>query len=212
MTMRLHGYWRSGAAYRVRTALNLKGLTAEAVPVSLKSGAQHAPAFRALNPQGLVPAIEAGGAVLTQSLAIIEWLDETHPAPPLLPADAVARARVRGFAQIIACDTHPLQNLRALEYLRGPLAQPEDAVAIWARHWMTEGLAACEAIAAGQPGPFAFGDAPGLADICLIPQLYTARRFGLDPAAWPRLAGIEAACAALPAFANAHPARQPDAG
>ena len=209
--MKLHGYFRSSAAYRVRIALNLKGLGAEHLPHHLRKGEQRAPGYLALNPQGLVPTLETDdGAVLTQSLAIIEWLDETHRQPPLLPKDPLARARVRAFALAIACDIHPLQNTKVLERLR-ELGHPEQQVMEWAAWANREGLAACEKLVAFEPGPFCFGDAPTLADLCLVPQLGNARRFGVDVSAFPRLLQAEAAAKALPAFADAAPERQADA-
>jgi maleylpyruvate isomerase len=160
-----------------------------------------------------VPALETGdGAVLTQSLAIIEWLDETHPEPPLLPKDPVARAHARAFAQIIACDIHPLQNLRVLRYLKTEFGQDQDGLDAWCRHWIESGLAACEALLARAPeAAFAFGDQPGLAEICLIPQMFSADRFGLDLTSFPRLRALRDRCETLPAFADAHPAKQSDA-
>lgn len=209
--MKLHGYFRSSAAYRVRIALNLKGLTARHLPHHLRKGEQCAPAYLAINPQGLVPALEGdAGEILTQSLAIIEWLDETHPNPPLLPKDPTRRARVRAFAQAIACDTHPVQNLKVLSRLRG-LGLAEEKVTEWAAWANREGLSACETLIKNEPGPFCFGDAPTLADLCLVPQLGNARRFGVDVSAYPRLLKAEAAAKALPAFAEAAPERQPDA-
>lgn len=209
--MKLHGYFRSSASYRVRIALNLKGLTAEHLPHHLRKGEQRAPAFLAINPQGLVPALEDdGGIVLIQSLAIIEWLDELHPEPPLLPSDPLRRAQVRAFAQVLACDTHPVQNLKVLARLR-ELGLPEDKVTAWAGWANREGLAACEALVKHEPGPFCFGATPTLADLCLVPQLGNARRFGVDVAAFPRLLQAEAAAKAMPAFADAAPERQPDA-
>ncbi|WP_128560490.1 maleylacetoacetate isomerase [Methylobacterium crusticola] len=209
--MRLHGYFRSSAAWRVRIALNLKGIGVEHVPHHLRRGEQRAPDYVALNPQGLVPTLQfADGTALTQSLAILEWLDETHPEPPLLPGDPLRRARVRAFALAVACDTHPVQNLKVLARLRG-LGLEEAAVVEWAAWVNREGLGACEAMAAAEPGPFCFGAAPGLADLCLVPQLGNARRFGVDVARYPRLLAAEAAALALPAFADAVPARQPDA-
>lgn len=209
--MRLHGYFRSSAAYRVRIALNLKGLAAEHLPLHLRKGEQSAPAYLAINPQGLVPALENdAGVILTQSLAIIEWLEETHPQPPLLPKDPVRRARVRAFAMAIACDTHPVQNLKVLQRLR-QLGFAEDKVTEWAAWVNREGLAACEALIKEEPGPFCFGEAPGMADLCLVPQLGNARRFGVDVSVYPRLLKAEAAAKALPAFADAAPERQPDA-
>ncbi|MDU7520052.1 MAG: maleylacetoacetate isomerase [Roseomonas mucosa] len=209
--MRLHGYFRSSAAWRVRIALNLKGLRPGQAFHHLRHGGQRAPDYLRLNPQGLVPALETGeGTVLTQSLAICEWLEEGWPEPPLLPSGRDARARVRAFAQVIACDTHPVQNLKVLARLRG-LGLPEEEVTAWARWAIGEGLAACEALIRGEPGPFCFGAAPTLADIALVPQLGNARRFGCDLTALPRLLAVEAACNALPAFAEAAPDRQPDA-
>jgi maleylpyruvate isomerase len=209
--MKLHGYFRSSASYRVRIALNLKGLGTEHVPHHLRKGEQRAPAFLALNPQGLVPALEGNaGEVLTQSLAIIEWLDETHPEPPLLPKDALQRAKVRAFAQALACDTHPVQNLKVLARLR-ELGVSEDQVTAWAGWANREGLSACEKLIANEPGPFCFGDKPSLADLCLVPQLANARRFGVDVNAFPRLLKAEAAAKAMKAFADAAPDKQPDA-
>lgn len=209
--MRLHGYFRSSAAYRVRIALNLKGLDAEHLSHHLRKGEQTAPDYLKLNPQGLVPSLETDdGRTLTQSLAIVEWLDETHPAPPFLPKDAFQRARVRAFAQAIACDIHPVQNLKVLARLRG-LGLAEEQVQDWAKWANAEGLAACEKLIAAEPGPFCFGASPTLADICLVPQLANARRFGVDVSAFPRLLQAEAAAKAMPAFANAAPDKQPDA-
>ncbi|MFT8243455.1 maleylacetoacetate isomerase [Roseomonas sp. BN140053] len=209
--MRLHGYFRSTAAWRVRIALNLKGVEAERSFHHLRKGEQRAPDYLRLNPQGLLPTLELdNGAVLTQSLAICEWLEETHPEPALLPRDAVARAHVRAFAQAIACDIHPVQNLKVLARLRA-LGQPEEVVTGWARDVINEGLAACATLIEKQSGPFCFGAAPTLADLCLVPQLSNARRFGCDVSVWPRLLAVESACLALPAFADAQPERQPDA-
>ena len=209
--MKLHGYFRSSASYRVRIALNLKGLSAAYLPRHLRKGEQCAPAYLAINPQGLVPTLENdGGAVLTQSLAIIEWLDETHPEPPLLPTDPLQRAKVRAFAMALACDTHPVQNLKVLARLRD-LGVPEEQVTGWAAWANREGLSACEALVAHEDGPFCFGAKPTLADLCLVPQLANARRFGVDVAAYPRLLKAEAAAKNLAAFADAAPERQPDA-
>ncbi|RRN56348.1 maleylacetoacetate isomerase [Pseudoxanthomonas sp. SGNA-20] len=211
----LYTYWRSSAAYRVRIGLALKGLDYASEPVHLvrDGGQQHAPAFAALNPQELVPVLRHGDLVLRQSLAILEYLDETWPEPALLPADAAGRARVRALAQAIACDVHPLNNLRVLQYLEHGLEQAQPAREAWVRHWIGLGLDALERLLAGDPatGRFCHGDAPGMADCVLVPQLYNARRFGLDLAAWPAIARIGAACAALPAFAAAAPEAQPDA-
>jgi maleylacetoacetate isomerase len=211
--MIVHGYFRSSAAYRLRIALNLKGLAPEPRFVHLRRGDQKGEAYRALNPQGLVPALETGdGQVLTQSLAIVEWLDESVPEPPLLPADRDTRARARAFALAIACDIHPLQNLRVLRYLKALYRQEQAGLDAWCRHWVGEGLAGCERLLAREPAAaFAFGDRPGLAEVCLVPQMFSADRFGLDLAPMPRLRALRAACEALPAFADAHPSKQPDA-
>lgn len=209
--MKLHGYFRSSAAWRVRIALNLKGLDVEHVSHHLRHGGQRDPAYLALNPQGLVPTLELDdGTVLTQSLAIIEWLDETRPEPALLPKAPLQRARVRAFAQAIACDTHPVQNLKVLNRLRE--LRHDGAVALaWAANVNVDGLSACEQLAANTPGPFCFGTVPSLADICLVPQLGNARRFKVDVAQFPRLLQAEAAAMELAAFRDATPDRQADA-
>jgi maleylpyruvate isomerase len=208
--MKLHGYFRSSAAYRVRIALNLKGLSAEHLPHHLRKGEQHDPAYLAINPQGLVPTLQDGGVTITQSLAIIEWLDETHPEPPLLPKDPLRRAKVRAFAMALACDTHPLQNLKVLTRLR-ELGLPQEQVTGWAAWANREGLAACETLIADEAGPFCFGEVPSMADLCLVPQLANARRFGVDLDAFPRLLKAEAAAKNVKAFADAAPERQADA-
>jgi len=209
--MKLHGYFRSSASYRVRIALNLKGLRADHLPHHLRKGEQRDPAYLAINPQGLVPTLrDDAGAIITQSLAIIEWLDETHPEPPLLPKDPLRRAKVRAFALALACDTHPVQNLKVLARLR-ELGLPEEEVTGWAAWANREGLAACERLIAGEPGPFCFGAAPTMADLCLVPQLGNARRFGVDVDAFPRLLKAEAAAKNIKAFADAAPEKQPDA-
>src|SRR5882757_5045643 len=209
--MKLHGYFRSSASYRVRIALNLKGLSHEHLSHHLRKGEQCAPSYLAINPQGLVPTLEDdAGTVLTQSLAIIEWLDETHPSPPLLPKDPLRRAKVRAFALAIACDTHPVQNLKVLARLR-QLGLPEETVTGWAAWANSEGLSACERLIAGEPGPFCFGATPSVADLCLVPQLANGRRFGVDLDAFPRLLKAEAAAKNIKAFADAAPERQPDA-
>ena len=209
--MKLHGYFRSSASYRVRIALNLKGLSAEHLTYHLRKGEQRAPNYLAINPQGLVPTLQDdGGTILTQSLAIIEWLDDIHPEPPLLPKDPLRRARVRAFSQVIACDTHPLQNLKVLARLR-ELGVSDEQVTGWAAWANREGLAACETLVTDEPGPFCFGAAPTMADLCLVPQLANARRFGVDLAAFPRLLRAEDAAKDLKAFADAAPERQPDA-
>ncbi len=209
--MKLHGYFRSSASYRVRIALNLKGLGADHLPHHLRKGEQRDPAYLAINPQGLVPTLQDDrGAIITQSLAIIEWLDEIHPEPPLLPKDPLRRAKVRAFAMALACDTHPVQNLKVLARLR-ELGLPEEAVTGWAAWANREGLAACETLIAGESGPFCFGNVPTMADLCLVPQLANARRFGVDLDALPRLLKAEAAAKDHKAFADAAPERQPDA-
>lgn len=205
--MILHGYWRSGAAYRVRIGLNLKGLTYEQSPVELRSGEQRSEAFLSLNPQGLVPALEADGQVLTQSLAILEWLEERHPDPALLPGPSADRAVVRAMAAIVACDIHPLNNLRVLKAVGALGAVQND----WAGQWIEPGFDALEALVAQHGRGWAFGDQPGLADCFLVPQIFSARRFEIDVSAWPRIAAIDAMAAAHPAFQAAHPANQPDA-
>lgn len=208
--MILHGYFRSTASWRVRIALNLKGHIAEQVFHHLRKGEQRAPDYLALNPQGLVPSlITDDGAVLTQSLAVCEYLDELHPDPALLPADPLAKAKVRAVAQVIACDIHPVQNLKVLQNLRN-LGLAEDAVQSWATMVIEEGLDAVDRLLADNPGPFAFGAAPTLADIVIVPQLGNARRFNVD-LRWPRLLEIEAACLELDAFKSAAPGAQPDA-
>lgn len=209
--MKLHGYFRSSAAWRVRIALNLKRLDVEHVSHHLRHGGQRDPAYLALNPQGLVPTLELDdGTVLTQSLAIIEWLDETRPEPALLPKAPLQRARVRAFAQAIACDTHPVQNLKVLNRLRE--LRHDGAVALaWAANVNVDGLSACEQLAANTPGPFCFGTVPSLADICLVPQLGNARRFKVDVNNFPRLLQAEAAAMELAAFRDATPDRQADA-
>jgi len=209
--MKLHGYFRSSASYRVRIALNLKGLTTEHLPHHLRKGEQCAPAYLAINPQGLVPTLEDdAGTVLTQSLAIIEWLDETRPSPPLLPKEPLRRAKVRAFAMALACDTHPVQNLKVLARLR-QLGLPEEKVTEWAAWANREGLSACETLIANEPGPFCFGATPTIADLCLVPQLANARRFGVDVLAYPPLLRAEAAAKETKAFADAAPDKQPDA-
>ena len=210
--MRFFGYFRSSAAYRCRIAFNLKGLNPEFIPVHLVRGGgeQKSDTYRDVNPQMLVPALVDGDVTLTQSLAIIEWLDETHPTPPLLPMDALQRAKARAFALAIACDIHPVQNLKVLSRLR-QLGLPEEKVTEWAAWANREGLAACEKLVANEPGPFCFREVPTIADLCLVPQLANARRFGVDVSAFPRLLRAEAAASAMPAFADAAPDKQPDA-
>lgn len=209
--MKLIGFFRSGASYRVRIGLNLKGLTAEHAFRHLRKNEQKAADFLAVNPQGLVPAlITDDGAALTQSLAMLEWLDETHPNPPFLPKDPLQRARVRAFALAIACDVHPIQNLGVLNKLKA-YGIDEANVNRWAKEINHDGLAACEQLIANEKGPFCFGAEPTLADICLVPQLVNARRFGADVSGFKRILEAEAASLALPAFANAAPEKQGDA-
>lgn len=211
----LHTYWRSSAAYRVRIALHLKGLAFESVPVHLlqDGGQQRAPAFAARNPQRLVPTLQHGAAVLTQSLAIIEYLDEVWPEPPLLPSGALDRQRARALAQLVACDIHPLGNLRVLQFLEHAWSLDQAQRAQWIERWIGDGLAAFEALLARAPrsGAFCIGDAPTIADCALVPQLYNARRFEIGLEAFPRIRAVEAACLALPAFDAARPEAQPDA-
>lgn len=212
--MEFFGYFRSSAAYRCRIAFNLKGIEPTFQPVHLRrnGGEQKLAAFKAVNPQALVPALVTDNGILTQSLAIIEWLDETHPERPLLPKDPLARANVRAFAQAIACDIHPLQNLRVLDYLRNDIRLDSEAVTAWCQRWIGDGLEACEAVLSRnqQSTDFTFGDAPSLADICLVPQLYSADRFKVSLERMPRLRAIRERCEAVPEFASAHPSVQSD--
>jgi len=211
MTLVLHGYWRSGTSYRTRIALNLKGLAYEQRPVDLRAGDQAGEAFRALNPQGLVPAIEYEGRVLTQSPAILEWLEERWPAPPLLPAGAGARAEVRAMAALVACDIHPLNNLRVLQQIKRQFGADDAAQKVWAGRWISAGFEALERLIERRGDGWAFGAAPTLADCCLVPQVYSARRFDVDLGPYPRIAAVEARAAGHPAFQAAHPDQQPDA-
>ena len=209
--MKLIGYFRSGASYRVRIALNLKGISVEHAFKHLRKGEHKASDYLEVNPQGLVPTLFTDeGQALTQSIAILEWLEETHPTPAMLPKDPIARARVRAFALAIACDVHPVQNLGVLNKLKA-YGLDEAKANQWAKEVNFDGLAACESLIAKEPGPFCFGDQPTMADICLVPQLVNARRFGADVSAFPRLLQAEAACLAHPAFAAAAPEKQPDA-
>ena len=210
--MKLYTYFRSSAAYRTRIAFNLKGVTAEQVFIHLTKdgGKQHTPEYRAVNPQRRVPALELdGGEILTQSPAIIEYLDEIHPKPPFLPADPVERARVRAFAALIGCDIHPLNNLAPLQYLRRVLKQEQPAIDEWYRHWVTEGFTALETMI--RSGPYCFGSNVTLADIYLVPQMYNARRLKTPLDAFPKLVAADAALLKLPAFDKARPENQPDA-
>jgi maleylacetoacetate isomerase len=211
----LYTYWRSSCAYRARIALHLKGIEYEPRFVHLlrDGGEQFSPEYRALNPQSRVPTLVHDGVTITQSLAIIEYLEERYPKPALLPADAAGRARVRSLAQLIASDVQPLQNTSVTRYLRGSLNTTDEQLAAWLTEWIGRGLEALESRLAGESatGDFSHGAAPGLADCCLVPQCYAARRFKVDPAQFPTVARIEARCTALPAFARAAPERQPDA-
>ncbi len=209
--MILHGYWRSGAAYRTRIALALKGLAYDQQGVDLRTGAQRSEAFVALNSQGMVPALEIDGAVLTQSPAILEWLEETHPEPALLPAGPVDRAHVRAMAALIGCDIHPLNNLRVGKALRETFGADQAAVDAWAARWIVPGFEALEAQVARHGAGWSFGGAPTLADCYLIPQIYSARRFNVPLDVYPRLLAIDARAAQHPAFIAAHPDAQPDA-
>lgn len=209
--MILHGYWRSGTSYRTRIALNLKGLAYDQAGVDLRTGAQKSDTFLSLNPQGLVPALETNEAVLTQSPAILEWLEEVHPEPPLLPTDPVGRAQVRAMAALVACDIHPLNNLRVLKVLRGTFGADQAALDVWAGRWITEGFQALEALIARHGDGWCFGGAPTLADCCLIPQVYSARRFNTPLDDFPGILAVEAKAGNHPAFRAAHPDRQPDA-
>jgi maleylacetoacetate isomerase len=210
--MKLYGYFRSSAAFRVRIALNLKKLDYENAFIHLRRGDQAGPEFLTVNPQGLVPALEMGDQLLTQSLAIIEYLDEIHPEPPLLPRDASGRARIRALAAIVACDIHPLNNLRVLRYLHRPLGHDQKAIEHWYNHWITSGFDAFERLLADDPrtGNFCHGDTPGLADIALVPQVYNAHRYPLDLTHYPTIMRVYENCKTLDAFAAADPDRQPD--
>ncbi|MDH0342297.1 maleylacetoacetate isomerase [Chromobacterium haemolyticum] len=208
----LYGYFRSSAAYRVRIALNLKGLDYRYQAVNLLKGEQRSPEYLAINPQGLVPLLDDGGVKIAQSLAICEYLDEAYPdTPRLLPAGAAARARVRALALAIAADIHPLQNTRVGKYLQTEYGKDEEGKAEWIRHWIQTGFDALEPLLAATPGRYAAGEQPTLADVCLLPQVFSARRFGLDLAAYPNIVRIADALERLSAFADAHPSRQPDA-
>jgi len=210
--MKLYSYFRSSAAYRVRIALNLKGIAYETAPIHLVKDGGHnrRPEYRAVNPQMRVPAlVTSSGEVLIQSLAIIDYLDETHPNPPLLPKDPIARARARSLAEIVACDIHPLNNTSPLRYLKRVMHQEQSAIDAWYHHWVTEGFEALEALVG--PGPYCCGSDVTIADICLVPQVYNARRLKVPLDKFPKIVAIEGACLALPAFDRARPENQPDA-
>ncbi|TSE35870.1 maleylacetoacetate isomerase [Tepidimonas charontis] len=225
--MKLYNYFRSGTSFRVRIALNLKGLSYDYVPVHLAKGEQHGAAYRALSPDSLVPLLDVEGdpdhALLSQSMAIIEYLDETHPEPPLMPRDPLGRARVRALAQTVACEIHPLNNLRVLKYLAGPLGLDEAQRTTWYNHWVREGLRHYErrlqqlaeerARAGLPPSIYSYGDTPTLADCCLVPQIVNGQRFGLrvEDLDVPLTLAVYERCMALDAFQRAHPARCPDA-
>jgi maleylpyruvate isomerase len=213
--MKLYDYFRSSAAYRVRIGLHLKGLSYESVPIHLiqGGGVQLSPAYRAVNPSALVPALVDDGVTITQSLAILEYLDEMHPMAPLMPRDALGRARVRSLAQVIACDIHPINNLRVLRYLVREAGLTEEAKNAWYVHWVKEGFGALEQLLAnsGDTGRFCHGDTPTIADCVLVPQVFNASRFNIDLAPYPTIVRIDAACRELPAFVAAHPSQQPDA-
>jgi maleylpyruvate isomerase len=206
--MKLYDYWRSSAAYRVRIALNLKGVAYDAVPVDLRTGAQSDASYKSINPQGLVPAIETDDQVISQSTAIMEWLEETHPQPPLMPADPSGRAAVRAMMAVVACDIHPLNNLRVLNSLKADFGASQDQIDTWIAHWITAGFDALETMIDQHGQGFSFGEAPTLADCCLIPQVFNARRFAVGLDRWPRIIAVDAACAGLTEFADAHPSRQ----
>ncbi|WP_442681362.1 maleylacetoacetate isomerase [Sphingomonas sp. ASY06-1R] len=209
--LRLHGYWRSSASYRVRIALNLKQLPYRQITHDLRKGEQTEPAYRAIAPAGLVPALEFEGYAFVQSLPILEWLDERWPQPALLPATPEQRALARGMASTLVADVHPLNNLRVLNYLKSDLHQSSEVAAAWMQRWIDEGFAALETMIARYGGTYAFGDQPGIVDCCLVPQVYNAERFGIDIAHFPRLSAATAHARAHPAFAAAHPDLQPDA-
>jgi maleylacetoacetate isomerase len=211
--MRLYTYFRSGTSHRVRIALNLKGLACEQVPVHLLKGEHRQDRYLSLNPQGLLPLLEDGEARVSQSLAIIDYLERTHPEPPLLPSDPLAEARVRSLSLTIACDMHPLNNLRVLRYLQGPLGLDQAARDTWCRHWMEEGFEALERRLAEEPetGRFCHGDRPTLADVCLVPQVVSSQRWGTNLEPYPTIRRIYDACLELNAFVAAMPANQPDA-
>ncbi len=210
--MKLYDYFRSSAAYRVRIALNLKGLGYEHIPVNLLKGEEGETAYQELNPQGLVPTLVDDGKVLTQSLAICEYLEERYPEPSLLPGDAMERARVRSLAMAVACDIHPVNNLRLLKYLVTELGASEAQKLAWYRHWITEGFEAIEVMLndSDQTGTFSHGDTPTLADLCLVPQVYNARRFEVDLTPFPSIVRIDNNCLELDAFQKAKPENQPD--
>jgi maleylpyruvate isomerase len=210
--MKLHQFFRSGTSHRTRIALNLKGLQYESVGIDLRKNEHHQDAFKSLNPQGLVPALEVDGQVLIQSVAIIEWLEERYPTPPLLPSNANDRARVRAMAAIVGCDIHPVNNKRILDTLRTTFGADSEAINRWCGTWICAGFDALEAMLQADPhrGDFCFGNAPGLADVYLVSQVESSRRFAVDLSPYPAIRAVDAACCALPAFADAAPAAQAD--
>jgi maleylacetoacetate isomerase len=208
--VKLYSYFRSSAAYRVRIALNLKGIAYDMAPIHLVKDVHQQADFRAVNPQMRVPALVApGGEVLIQSLAIIEYLEETHPEPPLLPKDPIARAKVRALAELVACDIHPLNNLSSLRYLKRAMNQEQSAIDAWYHHWVISGFEALETLI--EPAPYCYGNRVTLADICLVPQVYNARRLKVPLGKFPKIVGVEQACLALAAFDRARPENEPDA-
>jgi maleylpyruvate isomerase len=213
--MKLYTFFRSSASYRVRIALNLKGIPYQQQPIHLRRGGgeQLQPSYTTINPQALVPALEDDGRILTQSLAIIEYLDEKYPNPPLLPREPADKAAVRSMALVVACEIHPIQNLRVLNYLKSAHGQTDEQANRWAQHWIELGLTGLEEMIVKQPvqGQFCFGNYPSLADICLVPQLGNARRFGCDLSQYPTIMAVEKRCLAMAAFADATPEKQPDA-
>ena len=211
--MKLYNFFRSGTSQRLRIALNLKGVATDYVAVDLRVEEHLKETFKSINPQGFVPALDTGDDILVQSPAIIEWLEETHPTPALLPTDPKARAHVRALAALVGCDIHPVNNRRILEYLRKQLGANEDAINAWCGTWITDGFNAYETLLAADParGSFSYGNTPTLADVYLIPQIESARRFKVDLSQWPHIMAVEKACMALPAFQNAAPNQQPDA-
>ncbi|WP_093086690.1 maleylacetoacetate isomerase [Sphingobium sp. AP50] len=209
--MVLHGYWRSTSSYRVRIALNLKGIEYDQVTHDLRTGEQAAPDYVALNPQRLVPTLDTGDVLLTQSIAIIEWLEEQYPEPRLLPEAPHDRAAVRAMSDIVACDIHPLNNVRVLNAIKNDLGANATQTSAWISHWIQSGFTAIEALIEKHGGTYAFGDMPTMADCCLVPQLYSAERFEVDVSAYPRILAATEAASRLPAFEKAHPSRQPDA-
>ncbi len=209
--LKLFDYWRSGSAYRTRIALNLKGLSYESQAINLRAMAQRSPEYLKVNPQGLTPALVVDGRVLTQSLAIFEWLEEAYPEPPLLPGSPWDRAQARAMVALVACDIHPLNNVRVLRALKEDFGADESQTNAWTRRWIALGFEALESLIAAHGGQFAFGDSPTFVDCALVPQIYSADRFGVDMSPYPRISAVGRRCAALPAFADAHPDQRPDA-